>query len=359
MDQMILSVRSYFLKSSKLKNILFISALMYILFVIYFAVILKFDLYRDDVWVYWKDSFNWKAPFSSWWVPGYSILIALVRWLTFGWLSPLATMSLIAGFSYVLAVATVYKTLVKLKINYAYYMTLIFAVFPFIGLTESVNPRADITAIALTALCILAFENGKWLAFTIFAAAAMMIHKATWFFIPPLMAFTFVKYKSSRFLLPLALLPLLSWIICGAIYHKNYFWFMHYAVNNLMSSRSSLPVFDGLFGSVLSAKPAKIIKGAVVLLVFVLSIAGGYYSFRLKHWSGLFICLSIFLMSIVLNEYEIWAVVRFSRLIIIPAAFTLSRLKPGFGYNDKYAFISILIASILTNLIFGYYMTTA
>lgn len=359
MSQMLLSVRSYFLESSKLKNVLFVSALMYILFEIYFAVILKYDLYRTDVWVYWKDSFNWKTPFSSWWVPGYSLLIALVRLLTFSLLSPVATMSLISGFFYLLAVTAVYKILENLKVNNAYYITLIFAAYPFIGLTESVNPRADITAIALTALCILTFEKKKWIAFTIFAAAAIMIHKATWFLVMPLMAFAFFKYKSSRYWLPLAVLPLMSWIVCGAVYHKNILWFMHYAVNNLMNSSSSLPVFNGVFGPVLSAETSKIIKGIIISLVFGLAVLGGYYSFRIKYWPGLFICLSIFIMAAVLNEYEIWAVVRFSRLIIIPIAFILGSLKPGVLCYNKYIFLSILLAGILSNLMFGYYMTTA
>src|SRR5437867_2620735 len=55
------------------------------------AVVLQFDFMRgnSDVAGYWSDSLAWRTPFNPDHVPGYPLLIALLRFLTAGRLAPM------------------------------------------------------------------------------------------------------------------------------------------------------------------------------------------------------------------------------------------------------------------------------
>src|SRR5262249_2512859 len=146
--------------------------------------ILGFDMFLSDVSIYWKESLQWRTPFSTWFVPGYSLIIALMRGLTGNILPPIFIMLIISGVSYVIAVRTVYEILQELHSNFSLELALLFSVYPFVGLAYSVYPLADSIATAFLVLCVLAFIQEKWVKFTILAGLALLVHKALWFFIP-------------------------------------------------------------------------------------------------------------------------------------------------------------------------------
>ena len=180
------------------------------------SVGLGFSMFQSDVSLYWRDSLTLSTPYSTWWVPLYPALIALVRTTTLGMLPPVATMSLISGVSYVVAVITVHALAIQLRFPYPARVAGLFAVWPVVGLTYSVWPIADVTATAIFLSCLLAFEQRRWPAFTVYAAAAMLTHKSMWFFVPDPNGGRMVQYKESRRLAPLAFVPLFIWMIAGA-----------------------------------------------------------------------------------------------------------------------------------------------
>jgi hypothetical protein len=336
-------------------RILLFTVLAYLLFLLYLKVGLGFVILRSDALVYWKESLNWRAPFSVWWVPGYPLLIAAIRGITFNLLPASGIMIFIAAVSYLMAVKTVYDFAYYIKSSFPIHLSLLFAFFPFVGLTYSVYPNADTLAIALLLLCILSFKRKQWSHFILFAGFGMITHKALWFFIPPIMFIGFIKYRKLRPWLPLALFPVLIWIVVGAFYHKDLLWFLRWGVNNLIISTSSYPIFDGILTTIRSNSIIKTSKVVVVLSVVLVSLVCLYKSWRIKSWVSLSISLSLILMTAIINSYEIWVVVRFSRLLVIPLSIITFGVRPAI-LSNRYVIVLVLIFLIASNIFYGFYM---
>jgi hypothetical protein len=334
-----------------------VAAVLYLLYLAYFTLGLHFNMFTTDVQTYWNDSLKWTTPFSTWWVPGYPLMIAAVRGITFNALGPIVIMAGISAVAYLVAVSAVYRLAVHNAFNHPFAAGLAFAAFPFVGLTYAVFPIADITAIALLLLTVLSLVKRQWVWFVIFSGACMMVHKVMWFFAPPLMLVAFVKHKESRMLLPLSLLPLLIWMAAGAIYHRDAIWFVRWSYDNLFVAKGTLPVLDGVITPLLSNSPEKIAKGILVAVVMALAAIAAVYGFRHKHWVGMCTALSLLAMAVFVNSFEIWAVVRFSKLLVIPLSFA------GTGFIDsrpktrvRLAAALALLVFVASNLAFGFYL---
>ena len=63
----------------------------------------NFSLFVSDARTYWEYSLHLEQPYSTWWVPGYPIILAIARLLTHSWLTPLQTMQSISLICFVLA----------------------------------------------------------------------------------------------------------------------------------------------------------------------------------------------------------------------------------------------------------------
>jgi len=339
------------------KILLSVAALLYLLFLVYLTVGLHFNLFRSDVLTYWGESLKWKTPFSTWWVPGYPLLIAAARGITINIVPAIGIMVGISAVAYLIAVSAVYRLAIRNQFHYPFFLGLIFALFPFVGLTYSVYPVADSSAIALLLLAVSNLEKRQWGWFVIFSGASMIVQKVMWFFVPPLMLVAFVKNKESRMLLPYAFLPLLIWMGIGAIYHHDIMWFMRWSYKHLFVSKSSMPILDGLITPLLSNSTAKIGKGILVAIVMVLTLVSAHYNFRHKQWTGVCIALSLFTMIMYVNSYEIWVVVRYSKLLIIPLSFVDAQFINSQSKIYIHLVALLILATFLaSNLAFGFYM---
>lgn len=330
----------------------------YVLFFVYMVRGLGFNMLQSDVLTYWRDSLNWRTPFSPWWVPGYSLLVAVIHGITFNALGPVEVMVLASGSAYLVAVRTVFRLAQLNRFPSPGLLALAFAVFPVVGLTFSVRPIADITAIALLLLTVLSFQKQRWGRFVLAAGACMFVQKVMWFFVPPLVLLAFVRHGETRRILPLAFLPILVWMVAGAFYHGDSIWFMRWSVEHLLTSKSALPVFDGLVTPLLSGSPAKVGKGVLVASVLVLSIVSLLESVRIRAWPAACVSLSLLLLVAFVNSFEIWVAVRYSKLLVIPAASLGER--PGFRGSSAARLVAVWVALILavaSNLAYGYYMS--
>src|SRR2546423_12004062 len=79
----------------------------YGLVAIYLGLVLKFEFLRSDVLGYWNDSFDWQQPFNTFHVPGYPLIIALVRGISFSYVPPVALMMSISFAAFVIGVLLV------------------------------------------------------------------------------------------------------------------------------------------------------------------------------------------------------------------------------------------------------------
>jgi hypothetical protein len=333
---------------------------LYALFFVYLKGGLGFDLFRSDVLSYWKYSLTLTNPYSTWWVPGYPAMIALVRAATFDMLPPIAVMMSINGTFYLIGVAVFYRLSNEVAITSPRELSLLFAAYPFVGLTGRVYPGADGVAIGLLLLCLLYYRRERWAPCSVFFGLMILTHKAIWFFALPLFIFAVVKHRQSRLPLLLATVPLLTLILMGAVYHKDILWMVRVSKEIHFTSQSSLPVFDGIVGSLMTGGLAKGVKGLVALGVFLLAAVSVVPCYRRRFWIGVSIALGLIMMGVILNQVEIWALVRFSSVLLLPLGYLLLTRNSGFscrwGGLTATRFRILFAGAIASNAAFAYYM---
>jgi hypothetical protein len=339
--------------------LVFISMMTYLAFFAYMKFGLKHDFLIGDAGAYWRYSFNLSAPFSTWWVPGYPFAIALLRTLSFNQLSPVAVLMALSATFYAIQVVGVYSLLRELNVTSSTKVGFFYAIFPIVGLTYTVHPIADSMATGLLVLTMLYFVKEKWSVCAVYLSMTMLTHKATWFFLLPLIVIAFWRHKEARVPFIFAVLPLGILIVAGAFYHRDLLWFMRWSTENLLTSQSSLPILDGVISSVRSADTVKKLKGLVVLTIFL----GAFYlllrAWHSKFWLGIAISFGLVTMALVVNQLEVFALVRFGKVIVIPAAYFFlshdcdSPMKKAIQHIGIFA--SIVGAEMMSNFAFAYY----
>jgi hypothetical protein len=342
---------------------------LYALFFVYLRGGLGFDLLRSDVLSYWNWSYSLTLtpPYSTWSVPGYPAMIALVRAATFDMLPPMAVMTSITATFYVIGVTVLGRLSNEAGITSPRELSLLFAAYPFVGLTYRVYPLADGVAIGLLLLCLLYYWRERWVPCSVFFGLMILTHKATWFFALPLLVVAVVQHRRSRVPLLLATVPLLALIAVGAVHHKDILWMLgelhvreRWSTNNLLTSQSSLPVFDGIVGSLTAGVLAKGVKGLLALCVFLLAAVSVVPCYRRRFWIGESIALALIMMGVVLRQYEIWSLVRFSGVLLLPLGYLLLTRNSAFsrrwGGLTATRFRILFVGAIACNVAFGYYV---
>jgi hypothetical protein len=156
-------------------------------------------MFQSDVVGYWRNSSDWgKLFFSTAWAPGYSLVIAIVRLITWDTLPPLMVMWPISLVFYLASVTVASSLIRELGASHSSWYALVFAVFPFVGLIGAVSPTSGSMAMTFFLLTALAFSREQWLEFGIYATFALFSHKALWFALLPLLAIAFVRHRASR-----------------------------------------------------------------------------------------------------------------------------------------------------------------
>ncbi len=311
-------------------------------------------MFRSDVRSYWLQSYEWRSPFSNWWVPGYSLVIAAVRGLTLGLLPPLGVMLPIAGVAYLTAVMTVYRVAREVGSEVAFELGLLFALYPLVGLTYSAYPMSDISAIASFLLAVLELIRRRWWTLTLWAACAMMLHKVMWFFVPPLILTAFFQDRRSRAILPLSFLPLLLWISGGALKYHSLLWFVRFNYETHTVMKQGLPVLGGLLQTLEMGSFTKLAKGGVILTVLVTALFTAFQCWRRRQWAGLWTAGVVIFLIAAVNSYEIWIAARFSKVMVIAwCMLSAGRERPRWTPAVVALVIAVLVA---TNLGYGWYL---
>jgi hypothetical protein len=268
-------------------------------------------------------------------------------------------MMALSAMFYAIQVVGVYWLLRELNVISPRKGGVLFASFPLVGLTYTVHPIADSMAIGLLVLTMLYFVKQKWSMCAVFLSMTMLTHKATWFFLLPLFVIAFVRHKEARVPFIFAVLPLGILIVAGAFYHRDLLWFIRWSAENLLMSQSSLPVLDGVISSLRSADTVKKLKGLVVLTIFIAAFLLLLRAWHSKFWLGLVISSGLVTMALVVNQLEVFALVRFGKVIVIPAAYFLlshncdSPVKNSIQHIGS--FLSIVGAEMFSNFVFAYY----
>jgi hypothetical protein len=339
------------------RTVVFVSSLLYLSVFLVFVGALGYDAFRSDAADFWRLSLRWQAPFSALWVPLYPLTIAFVRGVTFGMFSAVTVMWSISAVFYVVSVVVAYRLLCALAIPRALGFALAYAVFPFVGMVGSVYPVATNMAMAFFFLAALAHTRKRWLAFGVYVGLALVTHKALWFVFLPLLAMTFVSQRESRPFISLSILPVALLWAGGTVHFGDPWWMIGWSAKNLMWSPGALPLFDGLMTSLLSDRPPKLLKGTLILALFVTAAMSLYCCLRRRFWLGVAVGMSTLAMTAVLNQHEVLAVAHYARPLVIPVAYCVTH---GLKLDDRrvsWALVGAIAVGVVTNFGFAEYMT--
>ncbi|PKO09644.1 MAG: hypothetical protein CVU40_10140 [Chloroflexi bacterium HGW-Chloroflexi-2] len=335
-----------------------------------FYLLLEFNFLQSDIAAYWQDSLNWQAPFHKFHVPGYPLVIAFLRGISFGIFPPIILMQLITFISLVFSFFYLEKIFKKNKIlknNYILFLLGLFTLWPFVGISTIVFPLADIVALSLFIIGLFFFIHNKHSIGSILWGLSLITHKAIWVFVVFAFMALFISYKDKKIMdwaksAIIILFPIFILWLSGSFYHQDSLWLVSSNLEVEFQSKGTLPIMDGLIGTLLSGGLRAVVKGGLILFVFASSIILGVYLWIKKpsHWQiGIAVCLSVFILSISLNQHEIWAAVRFGRLLVIPLAFVFPLLIEKISLSkkvEKTIIYTILFLLYVSQFTFAYYM---
>lgn len=331
---------------------------------------LGFNFLQSDVQGYWQDSLTLSEPFHPFHVPGYPFVIALFRTLTVFHFSPAFYMQLISLLSFCLALFLVFEIgRIFSGLNGVGLMSaLLFMLWPMVGLTYVVYPVADSLAMALYLLGVYLFLRERPMPAALAWMGALFVHKAMWIFVA--IGFLMWVLQSRPAAIKQGLVhgviiftPLLVFTIIGSFHHHSLTWIVSNNLSVEVSPKGNAILFDGLLGTLGAGGLQPIAKGGILL--FQLALAGYAIFHSVKHkyrgWGfGFAMGAATLVLLTLLNQYEIWAAVRFGRLLAIPVVVGLSasrlvKISMVAGYGKALvALLGVLLYA--SQLFYAWYM---
>ena len=325
----------------------------------------RYRFIGSDAYDYWLDSLTWQTPFNRFHVPLYPFLLAAGRAISPSGLPPLALMMVIVGVFFIASLGLTYKLIrmVDARPAYALWGMLLFGLWPLVGLTYVANPVADLVAITWYLAALLTLLRGRlmWAAFWL--ALALLTHKVMWFFGLALI-WAYIRQRPcvprSRLLVAAVLIlsPVTILWLAGAAYHNSATWLLTANINEEFSSEGTLPILGGLIGTALSGSWSDVFK--VMLILSVLGLTGWiiYRSTKGKHPLkpyGLAISIPLIMLALLVNQKELWVVMRFSRLLVLPLMWLWATDPPQLRIEGRYLrLVGVMIILLLVTSQFAF-----
>jgi hypothetical protein len=314
---------------------------------------LGFDPACSDVLEYlrWSDH-PWLSRASH--VPGYPFLIFLLRGAL-----PLGVPSrdvaiLLSAISWVLGGWFVSMAAEQMRPGSAGAAAWAFLFFPFTGLPYVAYPISDCLAQTLLAGAFWASTTRRPLLFALFAGYSLVVHKACWPF-----ALLLVLHGMIR-----KILPAWSGALCGlpfAIYYGrglaqtgDWLWIVRLDLRINLGNTERWP---SLARAILKGIPGEISapKAALVLLVIGVAAYLCVQALRRRRWDVVPLVLPVLLVAAAANSYTAWTVVRFGKLLAVPASWHWSPSVDKFG-SRKAIRILIVLALAASQLVTALYI---
>lgn len=263
-------------------------------------------------------------------------------------------------------------------------MAFLYIAWPFVGSLYAVYPQIDAIVLFLLILAILLAMNGRWILSGAALGAAMLMHPLAWVFAPILLLAPWAVWvgqkrnsnshpkdingKELAAMTALAAAPMVCLWVWQTIVTKNPLWSIASIFQAQVVSQGSVPVLDGWFGTIIGKGTAGwakvgilalVVLAALCLLIAVLkqrTAPGGEQNLYRRIVSAL-VPVGVLGLAVVLNQHEIWAVVRFSKILILPLILYREEL---FGFIPQRFRMPLVYALIglgfLTQIVYAWYM---
>ena len=271
-----------------------------------------------DVRHYWDMSFYLKSVFDPLFLPGYPAVLFVVRNLTGGLLPASVILLGISCVAFVVGNVLFFRILSVFCPSGAFKGSLLFLYFPFVGVMAVVEPRADATAFMLLLASILTILRARVWWFCLLGSLALLTHKALWPFIAGLTLVALVRGTLKWYHAAAAVLPLGILFLAGAWYHHNMMWMFSQHFEVVVVPRGDWPLLDGIIGSFRLGELPDVTKATMAVVLLCLSLLLSYQAVREDYPLMLGLLIPVAFWCIVLNHYEIWAAIRFGKIIVLP-----------------------------------------
>jgi hypothetical protein len=351
------------------------------------SAVWKFDFFNPtgDVYTYWKESLTWGLPFHPHHPPGYPWLIAALHAVAGNWLGPLQIMQAFS-FLFLLGGALLMIPLCRGEgiSRGGWAMAFLYIAWPMVGSLYAVYPQIDAIVLFLLILGILLALNGRWILSGAALGAATMMHPLAWIFTPILLLAPWAVWvwekrhpnsgpanihgRELLAMTAMAAAPLVLLWIWQTIVTKNPLWTIASIFQAQVVSQGSLPILDGWIGTLMGKGIAGWAKVGILSLVVLtaLYLLAGVLKQRTAPGNGknvyrrvvcVLVAVGVLGLAVALNQHEIWAVVRFSKILILPLILYREEL---FGFIPQrfrmpavYALIGL---GFLTQIVYAWYM---
>jgi hypothetical protein len=304
---------------------------------------LGFRIFRSDVASYWRDSLAWREPFGVVHMPGYPLAIAAVRGVTCDVLTPV---TLMATINLVALVAGTYGTLrlasqLGLSDRTAVAAAVAFALWPCVGITYSAFPLADMPAMAVVIWGAVLLLDERGIAAGCSLGLAAITHKGLWPAVGLLLVGALTSPDRRRLAVRCsltALFPFGALWVGGVVHGEPASWPVARSISLEAEPDSSLPLLDGLIGSILYGGAAGLLRAGMAMAATL--GAGLLFSHYVRHWRDpgqqvlATLSAQVVFLGLTLNQNAIFATVRFSGLLSVPLAYSLGGRLDGIGARE-------------------------
>lgn len=356
-------------KLSNIQNTLGLVIISYVSVALYIKYSLRLNLLQSDALAYWNNSLELANSIDIYHVPGYPFIIFLLRTISFNALPPLAIMIPITFTALIICTIILYKLIDDVTANEALAATGIFffALWPFTGLTYAIYPLSDLVAIVFFLGGLYSLRKSRIFRASLIFGLAIITHKSMWLFVgSTLIVWVMLNYKFITIQTLWAGLILLApmagiWFI-GYLQYNSPLWFISSSLSIGMLSHSDLPIFDGAIGSALHRGMFGAAKASIFIILILFCLYTMYISYRMntaEAWYGFAIALSIFLLCALLKQNEIWAALRFGRLLILPLVWLAAKSQTIMELSYRTKFALVMLVSLIwfaSQFAFAYYM---
>ena len=331
---------------------------------------LGFESMRSDVLEYWEDSLKWREPYNSLHVPGYPLAIAAVRAPLDMVLQPVEIMLVTTLLAFAVVVTFTHKIAGTFSSQDARSIgilaAVLFVLWPFVGTAYVSYPVADMFGMAPFVVGWFLLLRQRNVSGGVFLGLALISHKAMWPFVGFLLLAHILSVRSAYSLTAgfVAALSLgVLWTL-GALHHDSSTWIVSSNLETEIASSGTIPILDGLRGTFLLGGVTGLAKSATLVCITGVSVLVGIVAWRLPSenrakWYMLAVPAAVLALVVILNEHEIWAAVRFSRLLAIPLAWLFGKLVlDAFktSTNLRYSSTTLLALLFGSQFAFSYYM---
>jgi len=277
-------------------------------------------------------------------------VLFVVRHLTGGLLPAPVILLGISCISFVIANVLFLRIFSIFSPSDAFKGSLFFFYFPFVGVTAVVEPRADGMSFVLLLASLLAILKGRVWWFCLLGSLALLTHKALWPLVAGLALVALVKGTLKWYHLAVLVLPLGILFFAGVWYHHDMTWMISQHFEVVVVPRGDWPLLDGIIGSFRLGGVQDVTKAVMAVVMLFLSLFLSYQAVREDHLFMLGLLIPIAFWCIVLNHYEIWAAIRFGKIIVLPLLVVPSFLLQWWQLlKSRKPFVFLLLLLLITS----------